>query len=175
MSDPRDIPSDGGRYAWVLSYDGTVEDLNATLSSPETYKDAFGLLEAPEEGAIEWFDLAAMKEYGFARYLSEASEFDIAKDTQKLDALSSTVVLIYSTGLHEKDKQLSPKPPFEVIGRYETPLTTRPFEPLTSKSAEGLLMQGKPPKSPARISGMVATFVLVFLALFVTLFVWISG
>lgn len=33
----------------------------------------------------------------------------------------------------------------------------------------------KPPKSDARIGGMVATVVLVFLAIFVTIFVWTAG
>jgi hypothetical protein len=32
----------------------------------------------------------------------------------------------------------------------------------------------KPPKSDARIGGMVATVVLVFLAVFTVIFVWIS-
>ena len=32
----------------------------------------------------------------------------------------------------------------------------------------------KPPKSDARISGMVATAVLIFLALFTVIFVWIA-
>lgn len=175
MSDPRDIPSDGGRYVWVLTYDGPVEDLNTALISSDTFSDALGLQVPPEAEGVEWFDLAAMKDYGFARYLSEASGFDIGEDAAKLDALTGPVVMIYSTGLNAKDQRLSPEQPFSLIGRYETPLSTEAFEPLTSTSAEGLLMQGKPPKSPARISGMVATFVLVFLALFVTLFVWISG
>lgn len=33
----------------------------------------------------------------------------------------------------------------------------------------------KPPKSDARIGGMVATAVLVFLAVFTTVIVWIAG
>lgn len=36
-------------------------------------------------------------------------------------------------------------------------------------------MSGKPPKSDARISGMVAAAVLVFLALFVVTFVWMGS
>jgi hypothetical protein len=32
----------------------------------------------------------------------------------------------------------------------------------------------KPPKSDARISGMVATAVLIFLAIFTTVIVWIA-
>jgi hypothetical protein len=32
----------------------------------------------------------------------------------------------------------------------------------------------KPPKSDARIGGMVATAVLIFLAIFTTVFIWIA-
>jgi hypothetical protein len=50
-----------------------------------------------------------------------------------------------------------------------------PMTDLESDSAQGQLPEGRPPMSPARISGMVATAVLLFLAVFVVLFVWIAS
>ncbi|SFJ82956.1 hypothetical protein [Celeribacter neptunius] len=175
MSNPHDIPQSGQRLVWVLSYDGPVEDLNAELISSTGFAEALGLWVPPASEAVEWFDLAAMTDYGFARYLEEASGFDIGDDAEKLDALEGVVVMLYSTGLNAKETRLAPEPPFALIGRYGMPLDLSPIEKIESDSAAGLLPQGKPPKSPARISGMVATLVLVFLAAFVALFVWIGG
>ncbi|TNE67635.1 MAG: hypothetical protein EP336_06820 [Rhodobacteraceae bacterium] len=175
MNDPQDIPKTGGRYVWVLSYDGPVEDLNTDLISSASFAEALGLWTPPATEAVEWFDLAAMKDYGFARYLGEASGFDIGEDAARLDALTGVVVMLYSTGLNDKDTRLSPEPPFALIGRYGMPIDLPPVVGIETESAKGQLAQGKPPKSAARISGMVATVVLIFLALFVAAFVWIGG
>ncbi|PTQ73478.1 hypothetical protein [Celeribacter persicus] len=175
MNDPQDIPKTGGRFVWILSYDGPVKDLNADLISSAGFAEALGLWTPPDTDAVEWFDLAAMKDYGFARYLGEASGFDIGQDADKLDALTGVVMMLYSTGLDEKDTRLSPELPFSLIGRYGMPVELPPVVGIDTDSARGQLPQGKPPKSAARMSGMVATVVLIFLALFVAVFVWIGG
>ena len=44
-----------------------------------------------------------------------------------------------------------------------------------NNSASGDIMNDKPPKSDARIGGMVATVVLILLFAFVGVFVWMSS
>ncbi|AJE48996.1 hypothetical protein [Celeribacter indicus] len=173
MTDAHDIPQSGARLVWVFSYDGTIDGLEAL--SPEALAEALGLQAAPEESAVEWFDVSTLNDYGFSRYLSEASGMEIRDEAAKLDALDGPVLLVFSTGLNEKDTTFAPKPPFRLVGRYGTPVELPPHTGLESMSAEGQLPQGAPPASNARISGMVATVVLIFLAIFVVAFVWIGG
>ncbi|MEG3661794.1 hypothetical protein [Celeribacter halophilus] len=173
MSDPLDIPHMGRKLVWVLSFDGTLDELEAL--TPEAIAEALGLWAAPDMAHVERFDMATMRDYGFARYLSEAGGFDIGDAAPLLDALTGPVLLIHAKALNDEDTRFSPEPPFQLIARFGTAHDIPPVIGIDSESAKGQLPQGKPPKSPARMSGMVATVVLVFLAFFVAAFVWIGG
>lgn len=177
MSNILDIPQSelqfGQKLVWAFSYEGPIDALEAL--SPEELAEALGLWATPDMDHVERFDLDSMRDYGFARYLSEASGFEIGEDASRLDALTGPVLLIHAKALNEKDTRFAPEPPFALIGRYGTGLDIPPVIGIESDSAKGQLPQGKPPKSSARISGMVATFVLIFLAIFVAVFVWIGG
>lgn len=172
MTDPLDIPQ-SGRHVWVFSYDGPSDALNAL--SAEELSEALGLWGAPDMSGVERFDISTLTNYGFSRYLSEASGFDLGEDSRELNALTGPVLLLYSSALNEQDSRLSPEPPFALVGRYGTPIELPPITGIETASADGVLPQGAPPTSQARMSGMVATIVLVFLAIFVAAFVWIGG
>lgn len=173
MNDAYNIPHSGARLVWVFDYDGHADTLDKV--EPQAFAEALGLSTPPIEESIEWFDVDTLETYGLSRYLSEANGFDVGADAEKLDALSSGVVLIFSDGIAPEDTGFSPEAPFQLIGRYGMPIDLPPIVGIESDSAKGQLPQGKPPKSSARISGMVATFVLIFLAIFVAIFVWIGG
>lgn len=173
MSDPLDIPHMGRKLVWVLSFDGTLDELEAL--TPEAIAEALGLWAAPDMAHVERFDMETMRDYGFARYLFEAGGFDIGNAAPRLDALTGPVLLIHAKALNDEDTRFSPEPPFQLIARFGTSHDIPPVIGIDSESAKGQLPQGKPPKSPARMSGMVATVVLVFLAFFVAAFVWIGG
>ncbi|WP_417259757.1 hypothetical protein [Celeribacter sp.] len=182
MTDPLTIPDSDHRYVWVFSVDLPEDELAAFGHEEHTNEgdvqwplgDALGLSSYPDQDFVELFDLSTLQEYGFSRYLSEANGMDIGEDAAKLDALHGGVALVFSQALSGQER-FAPKAPLSFVGRYALPVDLPTHEKLTSTSAEGLLPQGKPVKSDARIGGMVATFVLIFLAVFVTLFVWISG
>lgn len=173
MSDPLDIPHSGQRLVWVFDFDGPLAELEAM--APEDLAEALGLWAAPDPTAVERFELETMADYGFARYLSEANGVAIGDQTEALDARTGPVLLLFSNGLNEKDSRFAPEPPFSLIGRYGMPLDLPSVIGIDTESADGLLPQGKPPKSAARMSGMVATVVLIFLAIFVAAFVWVGG
>lgn len=173
MTNPSIIPHQGARLIWVFAFDGPLAELEAM--SPEALAEALGLWAAPDPAAVERFDLTSLADYGFARYLSEASGVAIGDDAARLDALTGVVLLIHSKGLNDQERKFAPEPPFALIGRYGTPPDLTPQIDIDTGSAKGVLPQGKPPKTPARISGMVATVVLIFLAFFVAAFVWVGG
>ena len=183
LTNPLTVPDSDRRYVWVFAVDLPENDLRAFGHEDHTdddkvhwpLGDALGLSPYPDQDFVELFDLDTIQDFGFSRYLSEANGMDIGEDAAKLDALRGGVALVFSQALKGGQTRFAPKAPLSFIGRYALPVDLPTHEKLTSTSAEGLLPQGKPVKSDARIGGMVATFVLIFLALFVTLFVWISG
>ncbi|MEN8889486.1 MAG: hypothetical protein ABF243_11490 [Celeribacter marinus] len=183
MTDPLTIPDGYHRHVWVFAVDLPADALRAFGHEDHTSNDAaqwplgdaLGLSPYPNQEFVELFDLETVRDYGFSRYLSEANGMDIGADASKLDALSGGIALVFSQALDNGQTQFAPKDPLTFIGRYARPVEMPVHDTLTSKGAEGMLPQGMPPKSDARIGGMVATLVLIFLAIFVALFVWISG
>ena len=184
MSDALNIPSQPHGIVWLFRVDLPARDIDTFTQ--ETYlsddnidwplADALGI--SPDHDFIEVFDVADLKDYGFARYLSEANGFDdsdLSDDADMLDALTGHVLLVFSQSLPRAGGRFTPKPPLEFIARYERKPDIPSFDDVESESAAGMLPQGKPPKSDARMSGMVATVVLIFLALFVAAFVWVGG
>lgn len=174
MSEAAIIPEGHQRMVWVFAVDMPAEALDAM--EPAELADALGLWTAPDPAHVERFDAATIAEYGLAKYVSDANGMDVpADEAQRLDALEGSLCLIYSKALATSDTKFAPEPPFTLIGRYGTAPEVHSMQRLKSAGAEGMLPQGKPPKSDARIGGMVATVVLIFLAIFVAAFVWVAG
>ncbi|MCV2883019.1 hypothetical protein [Actibacterium sp. XHP0104] len=181
-----DIPTDHHRRVWVFAVDIPVDQIDAF--NTETYSDdgdhvdwplaeALGLSIHPDHDFIEIFDPATLKDYGFARYLTEANGMDaseVAPDAAMLNAQSAPVLLVFSQALKGADTAFAPKPPLRFLGSYGLTPTDVPMSDLRSDSAKGQLGQGKPPLSPARARGMGAMFALLFLALAVLLMIWVA-
>ncbi|MCA0044304.1 hypothetical protein [Celeribacter litoreus] len=172
MTTPLDIPK-SGRHVWVFTYGGPLSTLEAM--SAEDVAEALGLETAPDEESYECFDISTLGEYSFAYYLAEASGFDLDDSAEILNALHGPALLLYSRGLTPQDNPMAPKAPFKLIDRFGTPVELPPVTGIETASADGVLPQGAPPTSSARMSGMVATVVLIFLAIFVAAFVWVGG
>ena len=164
----------GAREAWAFEFGGSFADLQNL--SPDVIADALGLWGPVADAHMDRIDTEALSEFGFAKYLSESCGFDISPEyTDELDSKRAPILMVYSDGLGDSERLFAPEPPFVFLGKFTDPESIPTFTPLESEAAEGQLPQGKPAKSDARISGMVATIVLIFLALFVFAFVWIAG
>lgn len=177
MSEPSadlTIPNGHQRMVWVFSARMDLDALEALKG--DGLGDILGLWRDPDPAHVECFEADAMAEYGLANYIAQANGMAVSDaDAATLDALKGPVCLIYSKALAEAETRFAPEPPLTFVGRFGTAPAIPPMSSLESASATGLLPQGKPPKSDARMSGMVATFVLIFLAVFVTAFVLVAG
>ncbi len=121
---------------------------------------------------VQVFDMADLVGVGLATFLIDgngAVEAQIEADRARLDALQGFVLIVHGPAPTPVDPRLT------LIGRYAEDRTPVKFEPLPNASAKGVLPQGKPPKSDARIGGMVATVVLLILFVFTALLIWFAG
>ena len=182
MTGLTDIKVAPHRSVWVFAIDLPDEDIDAF--SHETHGDtthewpigkALGAHPYPDQDFVEVFDLEALRAFGFSNYLTEGNGVDIGDDADMLDGLTGHVLLVFSQGVENGQTHFAPQSPLRLIARYSQSSPQAVFDPLTSAAAQGQLPQGKPPKSDARIGGMVATFVLIFLFAFVVFFVWLAG
>lgn len=169
-----DIPAQGQRCIWVFQVALSEEAVHALPD--DEMAEVFGTWATFDRSFTECFDAETLNEFGLAKYISEANGMTVQDaDIAKLNTQSGTIFLLLSDAFTGMSGQIAPELPFELIGRYEKPITLSSPVPLKSDSAKGDLPHGKAPMSDARISGMVATAVLVFLALFVVAFIWIAG
>lgn len=182
MSDPLNISAAPHRSVWLFSIDlpaDAIDDFAHETIGDDTHSwplgTALGVSPFPDSDFVEVLDLEALKAFGFSNYLTDANGLDIGNDGPKLDALSGHVLLVFAQSLENGQTHFAPQAPLTFVERYNQATELPTFEPLTSDAAVGELPQGKPPKSDARIGGMVATYVLIFLAVFVALFVWMAG
>ncbi len=177
MTSHFDYPHETSNEIWLFTHAASVEGLRSL--SPKELKSLLGTSRDIDIHHIAIFDASDIKEYGLAHYLTEAHGYDVPKeDGAELDALTGTIVIIFSKAFApmEADNEtgFSPDEGLTFIRHYQMAQNFTPKDKLQSRSAQGDLALGKPAKSDARISGMVATFVLLFLALFVTIFIWIA-
>lgn len=124
------------------------------------------------------FPLSDLAGVGLTEYLVEGMGLDEAAvdaDILTLDAARGRVVILQGQAFMGETLDVTAHPPLTHLGTYPEAGAPILMEPLRSEAAKGQLAQGKPAKSQARISGMVATLVLIFLALFVALFIWLAG
>lgn len=124
------------------------------------------------------FPLTDLEGVGLTEYLTEGMglrEDAVEADVLKLDALKGHVLILKGQAFMGETLDTLARPPLLHVGTYPEAQSPALMEPLHSDAAKGQLAQGKPPKSEARVSGMVAMFVLLFLALFVILFIWLAA
>jgi hypothetical protein len=171
------------RSVWIFALDLPTEDIDdfthETIDADGTSSwplgQALGLSPFPDQDGVEVFDLDALKDFGFSRYLTQANGLAIDNDASMLDALNGHVVLVFDTALTGAQTTFEPQAPLSFIARYALDFIAPSFEDLESESASPQHIEARPPLPPARISGLVATAVLIFLALFVVLFIWIAA
>ena len=129
---------------------------------------------------VEVFPVSNLDGLGLAGYLVQGlgvPEAEVAADRARLNALTGHVVVVLSQAFGGHAATLTPKAPLTWIGTYTEEGASVKFAPLPSESAKGVITDApqKPPKSNARISGMVAMYALLALFALVVLMIWVAG
>ena len=142
-------------------------------------------VSATERGVIrlftvELFPVSNLEELGLAGYLVEGlgiAESDVAPNRMRLNSLSGHMLIVLSAAFGGKETTITPSAPLKWIGTYTEEGASIQFRPLPSEGAKGVLdgAPAKPPKSDARVGGMIAMYALIFMFAFVGLLIWIAG
>lgn len=171
-------PSQTTKSVWVFTLDvpenqlkpweheAFPEDEDARTIWP--LRDALGL-EQLDNDFTEVFPVSNIREYGLARYLTEANGYDddsIAPDSAVLESLTGPVALVHSQALGNQLVTLRPEPPLKFVGRYDARPDPRMPAPIISPGAAGNLAQGAPVDPRGR---MPVWPLLLFIGLIVTL------
>jgi len=131
-----------------------------------------------DEDFIEVFHIDDLGELGLAGYLTDGVGIpadQVAAHYATLSALKGFMLLITSAAFDGFANTLEVKPPLRHVATLNEDSAPVKFETLPDGGAKGALTDGKPPKSDARIGGMIAMYVLVFLFALVGLMIWIAG
>lgn len=128
---------------------------------------------------VELFPLSNLEGVGLAGYLVEGlgvAEADVKPNASRLNAMSGQVLIVLSSAFGDFETTITPTAPLKWIGTYTEESANVKFEPLPSEGAKGT--QGtpiKPPKSDARVGGMIAMYALIAMFAFVGLLIWVGG
>lgn len=117
-------------------------------------------------------------EMSLPQLITNGYDMPVAKDVAEgLQAMAGTAVLVMSAAFGGQAATLDLPPHVSLVATLREKAAIKVSDPLTSDSAEGLLdtKPTKPPKSDARMSGMVATYALLAMFAFVALIIWIGG
>lgn len=129
---------------------------------------------------VELFPLSNLDGVGLAGYLTDglgvAAE-DVKPNASRLNAMSGQVLIVLSQAFGGFETTITPTAPLKWIGTYTEEGASVKFEPLPSKGAEGApgTPNGKPPKSDARVGGMIAMYALIAMFAFIGLLIWVAG
>lgn len=186
MSDLYSIPANAVGAIWVFQIDLAEPELaeftdQITSANGEVniwpLRDALGVAHLNAD-YTEVFQAETMKEYGLARYLTEANGMDldsVSPDAAKLDALNGSLLLLFSSALLETELNLNPINPLQLVGRYTE---SRDFSVRQAPTSDAAQIETSVPvkkrPSDAAMSGRIATIALLLMGLFVWFLIWIS-
>jgi hypothetical protein len=128
---------------------------------------------------VELFALSNLEWVGLAGYLTDglgvAAE-DVKPNASRLNAMSGQVLIVLSQAFGGFETTITPTAPLKWIGTYTEEDANVKFEPLPSEGAKGTAEAptGRPPKSDARVGGMIAMYALIAMFAFVGLLIWVA-
>ena len=186
MTDLLSIPANAVRTIWVFTVDLTEADLETFQTEARSphgelstwpLRDALGIAHLNQQH-FELFSAHTMKEYGLARYLTEANGMDdtsVAPDASKLDALDGSLLLLFESAIPTDIHRLAPTAPLHLIGRYTEARDYSLRQPPKSTAAH-VTSSAKVKKRPsdAAMSGRIATIALILMGLLVWLVIAIA-
>jgi len=148
-------------------------------SIPSPASRALGVTHLDPE-FVELFALGNLDGLGLAGYLTDGlgvAEADVKPYASRLNAMTGFVLIVLSKAFGGQEATIKPTAPLKWIGTYTEEGASISFEPLTSEAATGTLSEAapKPPKSDARVGGMIAMYALIAMFAFVGLIIWVGG
>lgn len=150
----------------AIAHDGTLASLELAL----------GVLLKDDD--VQIIKIETVSELGLSTFLEMAYAIipeDLAAQRDAVNALTGTIAVIRSGAFGGDDIIIHDD--MLVATLHEEGGTRAGLAPLTATSAEGILdapTKTKPPKSDARIGGMIATYALIFMFALVGLMIWIA-
>ncbi len=138
-------------------------------------------LGVDDQSEVEVFPASKISPVGLVSYLIDGhgiAATDLGAQAATLEGLQGTVVVVTSRAFADGSGRLEVREPMRLVGQFrEAAAEIGAPLPIETESAKGNLggKADRPPKSDARVGGMVAMVVLLFLAVFVVFFVWSAG
>ena len=127
---------------------------------------------------VDVIDPSAMSDMTVPQLIESGYDMLVADDiAEDINGCTGTIVLVMSAAFGGQATELNlPDHVRHVATLRETPAIVV-TDPLSTESAEGNLSTAptKPPKSDARMSGMVATYALLAMFALVGLMIWVGG
>ncbi len=144
--------------------------------TPEGIVALFGAtLDPTYVDIVQISDLGGMT---LSTYIAEGYDM-VADPVDKaaVDAIEGTAILVLSRATDGQAATFTLAPGIRHVTTYSPTAKISPPEVLASASAQGNLDTApvKPPKSNARIGGMVAMYALIFMFAFIAVIIWIAG
>ena len=161
----------------VDQLDGFYQASDDNSTSP--LARALGVTTLDPEG-VEVFPLSNLDGVGLEGYLTDGmgvATADVKPYASRLNGMTGNVAIVLSRAFGGQAVSLTPTAPLKWIGTYTEEGASIQFEPLPSGGADGSVAEpaGKPPKSDARVGGMIAVYALIAMFAFVGLLIWVAG
>lgn len=170
-----DIPANDFGQIRVFATDITLS-VEVMEKDPKALSALLGAeLDPTYIDIVQINDLADMT---LSAYIAEGYELTADPvDKAAVDAITGFAVLILSRATGGQAITLTLAPGITHVTTYSPTARMTPPDHLPNASAKGTLDRApiKPPKSNARIGGMVATYVLIFMFVLVGLMIWVGG
>lgn len=132
-----------------------------------------------DQDFVEVFDVADLGELGLRGYLTQGvgiAQTEVDAHHVALAAAKGHLFLVTSAAFGGFESALTIQPPLRHIATLNEVREPVKFEALPDGGAKGAIAtDAKPPKSDARIGGMIATYALIAMFALVGLMIWVSG
>lgn len=149
---------------------------DVVAKTPQALAELFGAQLNPD--FVDIVKISDLGEMSLSSYIAEGYDMtpDLA-DKAAVDSITGTAVIILSRATGGVDATLTLGGGLRHVTTYSPIAKLTPPEHLPDASAKGILDQtpSKPPKSNARIGGMVAMYALIAMFALVALVIWVGG
>lgn len=183
MTAPLHVPGGGRPLVHVFRLAVSPEELERLRASGTQGIAALLGVEMLDHRFADLFDASDLAGVGLAGFLIEGSgaiKAQVAADQARLDAVRGPVLVLHARAFGGVATTLRPDHRLTLIGIYAEDVPPVRFDPLPDADARRSLAPdaaapATPPKSDARVGGMVATVALVLMFAFTALFIWFAG
>ncbi|MFQ1699431.1 hypothetical protein ACJ5NV_02435 [Loktanella agnita] len=149
----------------------------AQSKSPEGLAELFGI-DTLDPNYIDIIKIDDLSSMALTDYIAQGYDMHAeAHDIPAVNGIEGWAILVMSRASRGRKMVLKPASGIRHVTTYVPNAQIKVSEPLRSPAADGIIgdPSGKPPKSDARIGGMVAMVALLLLFALVAVMVWVGG